>query len=297
MEIFKGQNLIEFAERFKSDQDCREYLSNIKLSEGYICRKCKHTKSQIRKDYARTCNICSDTESAMANTLFHKVKFGLRKAFFICFEMSTSTKSLSASQTAVRFGVHQRTARMFMQKVREAMKSSEDFPMKGVVNVDEYVVGSYEEGKPGRSYDSNKKKAVCAVELTDDGKVKRFYTFQIPDYSSKSLRKMFEKHIDITAKVTTDKWKGYNPIAKDYDLTQILSDKGSKFKALHVMIHQVKSWIRTTYSWVSEKNINRYFDEFCYRINRSQSKDTIFNNLIKRMVKADNITHEKIICA
>ena len=88
MEIFKGQNLIEFAERFKSDLDCREYLSNIKWSEGYVCRKCKHTKSQIRKDYSRTCNICSDTESAMANTLFHKVKFGLRKAFFICFEMS-----------------------------------------------------------------------------------------------------------------------------------------------------------------------------------------------------------------
>jgi hypothetical protein len=296
MEIFKGQNLIEFAERFKTDQDCREYLSNIKWSEGYVCRKCKHTKSQIRKDYSRTCNICSDTESTMANTLFHKVKFGLRKAFFICFEMSTSTKSLSACQTAVRFGVHERTARMFMQKVREAMKSSEDYPMTGVVNVDEYVIGGYEEGKPGRSYDSNKKKAVCAVELTDDGKVKRFYTFQIPDYSAKSLRKMFKKHIDITAKVTTDKWKGYNPIAKEYDLTQILSDKGSNFKALHVMIHQVKSWIRTTYSWVSEKNINRYFDEFCYRINRSQSKETIFNNLIKRMVKADNITHKEIVC-
>ena len=296
MEIFKGQNLIEFAERFKTDQDCREYLSNIKWSEGYVCRKCKHTKSQIRKDYARTCNKCSDTESTMANTLFHKVKFGLRKAFFICFEMSTSTKSLSACQTAVRIGVHERTARMFMQKVREAMKSSEDYPMTGVVNVDEYVIGGYEEGKPGRSYDSNKKKAVCAVELTDDGKVKRFYTFQIPDYSAKSLRKMFEKHIDITAKVTTDKWKGYNPIAKEYDLTQILSEKGSNFKALHVMIHQVKSWIRTTYSWVSEKNINRYFDEFCYRINRSQSKETIFNNLIKRMVKADNISHKEIVC-
>ncbi len=77
MEIFKGQNLIEFAERFKTDQDCREYLSSIKWSEQYICRKCNHTKCQIRKDFARTCNICSDTESATANTLFHKVKFGL----------------------------------------------------------------------------------------------------------------------------------------------------------------------------------------------------------------------------
>lgn len=297
MKIFKGQNLIEFAERFKTDQDCIEYLSEIKWSSGYTCRKCSHSKYQIRKNFSRTCNICSDTESPTANTLFHKVKFGLRKAFFICFEMSTSTKSLSASQTAVRFGIQEKTARLFMHKVREAMKSSEDFPMKGNVNVDEYVVGGYEQGKPGRSYDSSKKKAVCAVELTDDGKVKRFYTFRITDYSAKSLRKMFEKHIDKDAKITTDKWKGYNPIAKEYDLTQILSDKGSNFKALHMVIHQVKSWIRTTYSWVSENNIDRYFNEFCYRINRSQSKDTIFNNLIKRMIKSDNITHQEMICS
>ncbi|VAW15862.1 hypothetical protein MNBD_BACTEROID03-2388 [hydrothermal vent metagenome] len=168
--------------------------------------------------------------------------------------------------------------------------------MKGNVDVDEYVVDGYEEEKPGRSYHSAKKKVVCAVELTNQGKAKRFYTFKIPDYSAKSLRKMLEKHIDIDAKITTDKWKGYNPIAKDYDLTQILSDKGSDFKALHIMIHQVKSWIRTTYSWVSESNIDRYFDEFCYRINRSQSKDTIFNNLIKRMVKSENITHKEITC-
>jgi transposase-like protein len=297
MKIFYGQNIIKLAERFKTDQDCREYLSEIKWSEGYICRKCGHNKSQIRKDFARTCNICSDTESAMADTMFHKVKFGLKNAFFICFEMATTTKSLSASQMAVRFGIQQRTARLFMHKVREAMKSSEDFPMTGVVNVDEYVVGGYEEGKPGRSYDSKKKKAVCAVELTKEGKVKRFYTFQIPDYSSKSLRKMFDKHIDKSAKITTDKWKGYNPIAKDYDLTQILSDKGANFKALHIMIHQVKAWIRTTYSWVSEHNINRYFDEFCYRINCSQSKETIFNNLIKRMVMAEKITYKEIICS
>lgn len=297
MDIFTGQNLIEFTERFKTDQDCREYLSNIKWEVGYICKKCGHTKSQIRQDFASTCNICSHTESAMSNTMFHKVKFGLKKAFFICFEMASTTKSLSASQTAVRFGVRVSTARLFMQKVREAMKSSENNPMKGIVHVDEYVVGGYEKGKPGRSYDSTKKKAVCAVELTDQGKVKRFYTFKITDYSAKSLRKIFKKHIDKDAKVTTDQWKGYNPIAKEYNITQILSDKGASFKALHVMIHQVKSWIRTTYSWVSEHNIDRYFNEFCYRINRSQSKDTIFNNLIVRMVQTDHITHKQIICS
>ncbi len=296
MEKYKGHNLIEFSVGFNTDEKCMEYLSEIKWEDGYVCRKCKHTCSQTRKNYSRTCNLCDDTESVTANTIFHKLKFGLHKAFFICFEMATTSKGFSALQIAQRFGIRENTARMFMQKIRVAMKSIEKYPMTGIVHVDEFVVGGYEESKSGRSYDSKKKKAICAVELTDDGKVKRFYVFKIDDYSSKSLKKMFAKHIDKQAKVTTDKWKGYNPIAKEYNITQILSNKGANFKALHIMIHQVKSWIRTTYSWVDEKNIDRYFDEFCFRINRSQSKETIFHNLIVRMVKADKIYHKEIVC-
>jgi len=296
MELFIGQNLIEFTERFQTDNNCKEYLSNIKWGEGFTCLKCNHTGSQIRKDYSRTCNKCSHTETSTANTLFHKVKFGVRKAFFICFEMSTSTKSLSASYMGVRYGVTEKTARLFMHKVREAMKSSGNYPMSGNIHVDEFVVGGKEKGKVGRSYDSKKKKAVCAVELTDEGKVKRMYALRIDDFSSKELERIFNKHIDQQGLITTDLWKGYRPLAKEYNISQIESNNGLNFKALHTMIHQVKSWLRTTYSWVSELNIERYFNEFCYRLNRSQSKKNIFNNLIVRMVKANKIYQTELIC-
>lgn len=296
MEIFKGQNLLEFAERFKTDEDCQLYLAHFKWSEGFKCVKCGNSRSQVRRNHSRTCNICSHTESVTANTLFHKVKFGLRKAFFICFEMATTTKSLSATQVGVRFGITEKTARLFMHKVREAMRSSENYPMEGNVHVDEFVVGGKEEGKVGRSYDSNKKKMVCAVELTDDGKVKRMYSLNIDNYSAKELEKVFEKHISKDANVVTDKWKGYRPLMKRYNITQIESNHGMNFTALHTMIHQVKSWIRTTYSWVSEFNINRYVNEFCFRINRSQMKENIFNNLIGRMIKADKVYQSELIC-
>lgn len=296
MDLFKGQNLIEFTERFKTDSDCIEYLAYLKWSEGFKCIKCGHTGGQIRANSSRTCNKCSHTESATANTLFHKVKFGIRKAFFICFEMATSTKSLSASYIAVRFGVTEKTARFFMHKVREAMKSSENHPMDGNVHVDEFVVGGKEKGKVGRSYHVKKKKVVCAVELTDEGKVKRMYSMKIDNYSAKELEKIFEKHISEEATVVTDKWKGYRPLMERYNITQIESDHGMNFKALHTMIHQVKSWIRTTYSWVSEFNINRYLNEFCYRINRSLMKEDIFNNLVRKMVAAEKIYQDKLIC-
>jgi len=294
MQLYKGQNILEFAERFKTDQDCKEYLSNYKWERGYTCVKCRNKTSQKRADFSRTCNKCSHTESSSANTLFHKVKFGLRKAFFICFEMSTSTKSLSASYVAVRYGVTENTARLFMHKVREAMKSSENHPMDGAVEVDEFVVGGKEIGKVGRSYDTKKKKAVCAVEYTDMGKVKRMYAMKIKDYSAKELAVFFDKHISKTAQVKTDLWRGYRPLTTKYNIEQEQSLSGLNFKTLHTMIHQVKSWIRTTYSWVSPDHINRYFDEFCYRINRSQHKETVFNNLITRMVKADKIYQNQI---
>ena len=93
-----------------------------------------------------------------------------------------------------------------------------------------------------------------------------------------------DKHISKTAQVTTDEWKGYKPI-KDYNITQKPSNNGKNFPTLHKVIHQVKSWIRGIYSWVSEFNIDRYLAEYSFRINRSQNKDTIFNKLMKRDVE------------
>lgn len=297
MELFKGQNALEFADRFRSNDDCLEYLANIKWQDGYKCVKCGHNAYQQREHHARICNKCAHIESATANTLFHKVKFGVRKAFYICFEMATTTKSLSASYMADRVGVTEKTARLFMHKIREAMKSSGNNPMDGHVHIDEFVVGGKEEGKIGRSYDSKKKKAVCAVELTEDGKVKRMYSIKIDNYSAKELRKLFDSHISTEAIVTTDCWKGYRPLMKEYNIEQIESQGGLNFKALHTMIHQIKSWIRTTYSWVSEWHINKYFNEFCYRINRSQMKENIFNNLIRRMINGEKVYQKDLIGA
>ena len=160
-----------------------------------------------------------------------------------------------------------------MQKVREAMKSSESHKMNDRVQVDEFTIGGKEEVK-----------------------VKRFYAFKIPDYSSKSLRTIFDKHIDKTAYITTDEWKGYRPI-KDYNITQKPSNDGKNFPTLHKVIHQVKSWIRGIYSWVSEFNIDRYLAEYSFRINRSQSKETIFNKLIKRIVERSPISQSQLVCS
>ena len=295
MENFKGKSIIKFSERFSSDLVCKKYLSDIKWVNGFKCKKCGHKKFSKRKDYTRTCTLCKHNESPTAHTTFHKVKFGLQKAFFITFEMVNSTKSLSASQIAKRYEISRKTAWLFMHKIRRIMKSSEAYPIEGIVQVDEFTIGGKEDHKQGRSYDTKKKKIVAAVELSDKGGIKRVYSMRIKDYSSKSLKKIFDKHISKQSKVYTDKWKGYRPIAKEYNITQNLSANGGGLPEMHIIIHQIKSWIRTIFSWVHPEHVNHYLNEFSFRINRSIHKDSIFHKTIERVVLGRHISYKEII--
>jgi hypothetical protein len=71
----------------------------------------------------------------------------VRKAFFIAFEMGTSSKRLSTRNMGVRYGVTKKTGRLWMHKVREAMESIGNNPTQDTVHVFEFVLGEREREK------------------------------------------------------------------------------------------------------------------------------------------------------
>ena len=61
MELFKGQNLLEFTERFKTDLDCEEYLASLKQEDGIFTASKTHnskeyTITQIRRNRRKKTN-------------------------------------------------------------------------------------------------------------------------------------------------------------------------------------------------------------------------------------------------
>ena len=60
------------------------------------------------------------------------------------------------------------------------------------------------------------------------------------------------------------------------------------------MIIQVKSWLRAIPTHATKWHIQAYFDEFSFRINRSQFKTSIFHKTIKRMVESKPIYQNQI---
>ena len=292
--IFKEFSPREYYLRFPDDESCMEYLADIKWSDGYHCRHCGHTCFMPgKKAHSRRCKSCKYDESATSHTLFHKLKFPITKAFDLIFAISSRKKSVSTLTLSEELELHYETCLNFRRKVQSAMASSGNFPLTGKVEVDETAIGGYDPESQGRAK-GDKKLIAVAIERRD-GQIGRAYAVPIADYSAKEIRKVFDAHISTSAEVRTDKWTGYMPIKQAYPLLeQEKSKNGLNFEKLHIHIMNIKSWIRGVHHHISEQYINRYLDEFHFRFNRRSFRNSIFHQLMVRLVEAEPILHVQL---
>ena len=285
----------DFYARFSDESSCLAYLASLKWSEGYCCRKCGSTSYMPgKKAHSRRCKHCKYDESPTSHTLFHKIKFPLTKAFDFLFNITTKKKGVSTLGLSQELELSYETCLNFRRKAQKAMESSQNHPLTGNVEVDEFAVGGYDPESPGRAK-GDKKLVVVALEVRN-GRFGRAYAKPIKNYSAKEIIKLFEEHVSQEANVRTDQWKGYLPIQKAYTLlTQEKSENGQNFQELHLHIMNIKNSIRGIHHHISEQYINRYLDEFHFRFNRRGFRKSIFHKIIQRMVKSEPILHAQLI--
>lgn len=295
MKILKELDRQVFKDRFTGKKDCYEFLAELKWADGYNCKRCSSDKYIKGKQPAsRRCSKCGFDESTTSGTLFHKLKFGIDKAFEMLYEITTSKKGANSIWLAEHFGVNQKTAWLFRQKVQMAMKSSERYPLEDEVHVDEFEIGTPQAGEQGRSKSDKKVRIVIAFEHRD-GKSGRGYARVIEDYSAESLKPIFDTHVKNDAQVLADGWSGYSPLKENYpDLKQVLSEKGKNFKMPHIQIRNFKNWLRGVHSYCNKEYLQRYIDEYFFRFNRRSHRISILDKIIERCVAHQPVTFREI---
>lgn len=289
---YNSLSIFEFQERFPDEAACYEYLVALKWGNGYQCIKCGNSKYHTGQGkYIRKCTKCNHQESPTANTLFHKVKFSILKAFYIVYYISTAKKGVASTELSRKLALRQKTCWLFKRKVMQAMQSSGNHPLNGFVEVDESFVGGKEKVKRGRS--QGKKKQVAFIIETRGKGISRAYGRVIKNAGTKQLRPFIEKHVCKTAHLTTDKWRGYTPLKTDFpNLKQVESKGGKNFDPLHRFIMNFKAWLRGTHQSVN--HLQAYIDEYTYRFNRHFMKEGIFENLMTRMVTAKPVYYRNL---
>jgi len=169
--MFQGITISSYNKFFKCEDDCRQYLFDLKWKDGYRCRNYNCQKSCKGKTrFHLRCTHCGYDQSVTAHTMFHKLKLPLLKAFGNNFRIAVRKKGMSTMELASEYGINQKSSWLFKRKAQETMKSSEKHLLCGHVKVDELMIGGVDIRERGRSK-GNKKLVVTVVEKAEGDKI------------------------------------------------------------------------------------------------------------------------------
>ena len=283
--MFKGINAIEFNKRFSSNEDCYNYLVEIKWNKPYQCSRCGCTKSyKGRTYYYRRCKQCGYDESVTANTVFHGIKMPILKAFHMAFRLTAKKKGMSTVELGAEVGVQQMTAWLFKRKLQAVMKKDKSDKLNGNVHVDETIVGGYCSTGPGRTL-LTKSAVLIAVEILPDGRTGNIDMEQIENFKAETLKYAIKDCVSDDAKIITDKFHSYKKLEKEMpNLKTVFSQKGNSMEELHKQIMQFKNWLRGIHHKCSKQCLFAYINEYIYRFNKRNMRAWLFGDIIKRMM-------------
>ena len=286
--LFQSLSLAEFTQRFQTEQDCYDALIDQKWGDGYLCRKCKHTKyCKGIKAHDRQCTKCSYLESPTADTLFHHVKFSLLSAFKIVYFVATNKKGITSTELSRKLNIRQKTCWLFKQKVMQAMESNNVNPLEGEIELVHLTLGNQRRNKEVKEK-LEKRKVVLAIEKKTKGAA-RVYGMVLKDDQEGNFKEFIETKLSADAHITTidnvSFFKRNNIIFDD-------SKKG-KFTVGKRVMHTFKSWLKGIHGRV--ELLQYYINEYCYRHNRHRMKGEIFDDLLKRMVRHKPAPYHVII--
>jgi len=297
------RNLREFDHRFRSEEDCREYLRQLRWPEGVRCPRCGCAESSPVRGVLLRCRKCRQQVSVTAGTIFQDTRIPLRLWFQAMWWVTTQKNGASALGLQHILGLSRyETAWTMLHRLRRAMVRPGRDLLAGRVEVDECYVGGPEEDLPGRP---NLDKTLVVVAAQEDGVgIGRIRMRQISDASSSSLVPFVEDSVAKDSVVHTDGWLGYLPLESKGFRHEVTFLKGKKETAsellprVHLVISLLKRWLLGTHQGaVSHKHLDYYLDEFTFRFNRrrSKSRGKLFFRLAQQAVAVEPVTRRHLV--
>lgn len=291
--------ILEFQRRFSREEDCEEFLFHWRWPHGFRCPRCggePATRLSTRRQYQ--CRSCRYQVSVTAGTALHKTKLPLRVWFWAIFLVARHKKSISALQLQADLGIGSyRTAWLLLHKIRACFDESPDFPLRGLVEVDETYVGGKEKGALHGRAAGKKGIVITGVEVKERGRLGDARMQVIPDVKARSLMSFIRKNVHPSATVATDGWDGFNQVAghfKEHQRHVCVGPRNSPFRpvlnAVHLLISNLKTWLRGRFHGVSRKYLPAYVAEFMYRFNRRRSPPDLFGWVMRRLTSRHALT-------
>jgi len=285
-------NIIEIYEKFPSQEDCIAYLEKVKWKNKPICPYCGRSQSvNIKGSFRHHCNKCNNSFSVLVGTIFHHTHTPLQKWFLAICLILNAKKGIASRQLARDINVNSNTAWRMQMQIRKAMSETPSL-LSGICEMDETYVG----GKPRkrnnkddndnfpplkRGRGTTKTGVIGIVERGGNVKARKQSKF-----SFKDLKRTANRYMDFDNSVLmTDEFRGYIPFKK-YIEHQVVNHSKKQYvngnnhtNTIEGFWSLLKRGITGQYHWLSDKHLNKYINEFCFKYNNRKNSN-VFDLLI-----------------
>ena len=283
-------NIPQLYKQFPTQVDCIKHLEQVRWNGEPTCPYCNSkNQSALPKENRYHCNNCNTSFSVTVGTIFHKTRLDLQKWFLAVSLVLNAKKGYSARQLGRDIDVTKDTAwRIFMQ-IRKSLVEQREL-MTGIVEADETYIG----GKNRNRHNDKKTKGgqggadkttVIGV-LQRDGKV---VAQKAPNNTKKTLNKFINNNVAKGSILSTDEHYGYKGLADKFEHLTVNHKQGEYVKGIAYTNSIEGFWslfkrgIVGQYHQISDRYIDKYLNEFCFRYsNRNVDSNVIFDLVINR---------------
>jgi len=273
----------DFFQKFPDEKTAREYMETARWPNGIRCIHCGHdTVYKIRDGKIYTCKSCRKQFTIRTGTVMEASHISIRKWMYAMYLVSTSRKGISSVQLSKEIGITQKSAWFMLHRIREACGMEASTKIGGTVEADETYVG----GKEKNRHNSKKLKigrgvagkAIVFGARNREGEIR---TRVIESTEGVVIRSAIEDNVAKGSKLYTDEHRSYKTL-NGYDHKSV-NHGIEEYVRGDVHTNSIESvWALlkrghygTFHQW-SKKHLEKYVDEFAFRLNTKELP--AFNN-------------------
>jgi transposase-like protein len=279
-------SILEFQQRFKTDEDCLQEIIRKRWPSGFQCPHCgSRNIARLSKRRAFQCNSCRKQTSITAGTIFEKTRIPLLKWFYMIFLIANDKGGASALRLTKLLGMRYDTVWHIVQKLRAAMGERDElYQLCGSIEIDEGFFGGSDKG--GRRGRGAKKKVPVLVFVESKGDSAGMLKMQVLEcgITMPSIRETVDNRVKPAQFFEADGFGVYGILsAMGHRVTSrktLQHEQGKRLVWVHKAISLAKRFILGTYHGVSGKHLQHYLDEFCFRWNRRRFGTGVFMRLV-----------------
>jgi DNA-directed RNA polymerase subunit RPC12/RpoP len=297
--------LIEFIKEYSDEHQCKLKFKELRETVGIVCRKCDNTKHYwVNSTSQYKCSNCGSRQSLKSGTMLEYSKLPYQY-WFIAMHLLTSTKKgFSANEIQRQLG-HKRYEPIWamLHKIRTVMGQRDmEYTLEGQVEADEaFFEIAYPANAPTKAgRGSEAKQTVLVMASTREIEPEKWKKGRprsscgyvkmhtIENLRTKTIESKLHQHVGRLSKLITDGADAYNMTIADY-LDHIVvegtpEEQCEQLPWVHISIANAKRKLLDIHHCVSSKYIQKYLDEFCYKLNRRLMKRDPMVNLLKHAV-------------